>query len=422
MRTELRRIWLLARREYLQRVRSKSFIVTTAIIPLFMFLVGVLPSKLATMRRSGTVNILVASDDPKLADGFKHQLDRRSQSGGSTYQLEVRQVTEADAAAEKQKLEAEAQARNYEGVLWLTTDAVNRQQVSFATRSATDFILIGTLRSAVVLAAAKYRLAQRGVKDDSFEDILRMDLQTTSLERAGTGGGGEGSFLTALFLVLILYMSVLVNGMAVMRSVLEEKTSRVMEVMLALVTPRELMAGKILGVAAVGLTQIAVWVMLASLLGAPGLTAMRGAGVHSPLTFSMVAYFALFFLLGYFLYSAMYAAVGAAMPSEDEAQQWHLIVAMPIIVAIAIVLLIYREPGSTLSIVLSVIPFFAPILMFLRTVLQQPPLWQMALCIGLLLATIFLMLQACARIYRVGILMYGKRPTLPELLKWAKQA
>jgi ABC-2 type transport system permease protein len=163
-------------------------------------------------------------------------------------------------------------------------------------------------------------------------------------------------------------------------------------------------------------------VTLASLLGAPGLAAMRGAGAHFPLSLPMVLYFALFFLLGYLLYSAMYAAVGAAMPSEDDAQQWHLIVAMPIIVAIAIMFLIYREPSSALSVVLSIIPFFAPILMFLRTVLQQPPLWQMALCIGLLVATIFLMLQACARIYRVGILMYGKRPTLPELLKWAKQA
>ena len=422
MRTELRRIWLLARREYLQRVRSKSFVVTTTIIPLFMFLVGVLPSKLATMRRSGTVSILVASDDPKLSDEFKRQLDRRSKSGGSTYEVEVRSVNGADAAAERKKLEAEAQHGNYEGLLWLTKEAVERQQVSFATRSATDFMLIGSLRSAVILTAAKYRLAQRGVNDDSFEDILRMDLQTTSLERGASSGGGEGSFLTALFLVLILYMSVLVNGIAVMRSVLEEKTSRVMEVMLALVTPRELMAGKIIGVAAVGLTQIAVWAVLATVLGAPGLVAARAAGVHSPLSWSMVLYFGLFFLLGYLLYSAMYAAVGAAMPSEDEAQQWHLVVAMPIVVAIAIVLLIYRQPSSTLSIVLSIIPFFAPILMFLRTVLQQPPLWQMALCIGLLVATIFLMLQACARIYRVGILMYGKRPTLPELLKWAKQA
>jgi ABC-2 type transport system permease protein len=420
MRTELRRIWLLARREYLQRVRSKSFLVTTTIIPLFMFMVGVVPSKLMTMRRSSAVNILVASDDAKLADEFKRQLDRRSKSGGNTYELEIRPVAESDAPAERQKLEAEAQQRGFEGVLWLTTDAVNRQQVSFATRSATDFMVIGSLRSAVVLAAAKYRLAQRGVKDDSFEDILRMDLQTTPLERGGASGS-EGSFLTALFLVLILYMSVLVNGMAVMRSVLEEKTSRVMEVMLALVTPRELMAGKILGVAAVGLTQIAVWTALAAVLGMLGMPTARAAGMQSPLSWAMVLYFGLFFLLGYFLYSAMYAAVGAAMPSEDEAQQWHLIVAMPIIVAIAIVMLIYQQPSSTLSVVLSVIPFFAPILMFMRTVLQQPPLWQMALCIGLLVATIFLMLQACARIYRVGILMYGKRPTLPELLKWAKQ-
>jgi len=422
VRTELHRIWLLAKREYLQRVRSRSFLVTTAIIPLFMFLVGVVPSKLATMRRTGTVKILVASDDSKLAEEFKRQLDRRSQSSGTTYDVDMRPVPNSEPASERQKLEAEANQRGFDGVLWLTTDALEQQHVSYATRSATDFMLIGSLRSAVVLAAAKYRLAKRGVNDENFEGILRMELETTSLEPGGARAGGEASFLTALFLVLILYMSVLVNGMAVMRSVLEEKTSRVMEVMLAVVTPRELMAGKITGVAAVGLTQIVIWAALAMLLGSPGIAAAKAAGTQFPLSWSMVLYFALFYLLGYLLYSAMYAAVGAAMGSEDEAQQWHLIVAMPIIVAIAIVLLIYRQPNSTLSVVLSLIPFFAPILMFLRTTLQQPPLWQMALCIGLLIATIYLMLQACAKIYRVGILMYGKRPTLPEMLKWLKQA
>jgi ABC-2 type transport system permease protein len=131
--------------------------------------------------------------------------------------------------------------------------------------------------------------------------------------------------------------------------------------------------------------------------------------------------FVVFYLLGYLLYSAMSASVGAAVGSEEEAQQWQMLVVMPIVAAVALMFLIYRQPNSTLAIVLSMVPFFAPILMYLRTVLQTPAAWQLALCIGLLIATIYGLLQISARIYRVGILMYGKRPTLPELLRWVKQ-
>jgi ABC-2 type transport system permease protein len=419
MQSEFRRIWLLARREYLQRVRTKSFLISTAVIPLFMFIVGVLPTKLATFKTGGTTKILVATDNLPLAEEFKRQLDRRGQRDNRKYEVEMHPLAAATTAEQRQKIEQEANHRGLDGVLWLTGDALAKQQVLYVTRSSTDFMQTGALRSAVVLAVAKHRLAQRGVTDDNFEDVLRLDLDTAPL--AAGAARGQASFLTALFLVLILYMSVLINGMAVMRSVLEEKTSRVMEVMLATVTPRELMAGKIVGVGAVGLTQILIWGFIAAILTAPGIVAAQ-ARIPFDLSLSMGVYFAIFYLLGYLLYSAMSAAVGAAVSSEEEAQQWQLVVAMPIIVAIGLMMQVYRFPDAPLSVVLSMIPFFAPILMYLRTLLQMPPAWQIALCLALLVGSIYAMLLISSRIYRVGILMYGKRPTLPELMRWLKQA
>ena len=419
MRTELRRIWLLARREYLQRVRTKSFLISTAVIPLFMFIVGVLPTKLATVKTGGTTKLLVATDNPRLAEEFKRQLDRRGQRDNRKYEVKTHPVPAATTAEQRQTIEREANQHELDGVLWLTNDALAKQQVLYVTRSSTDFMQTAALRSALVLAVAKHRLAERGVTDDNFEDVLRLDLETAPLA-SGTAAG-QASFLTALFLVLILYMSVLINGMAVMRSVLEEKTSRVMEVMLATVTPRELMAGKIVGVGAVGLTQILIWALLAGILTAPGIVAAQSR-LPLNLSWSMGIYFALFYLLGYLLYSALSAAVGAAVSSEEEAQQWQLVVAMPIIVAIGLMMQVYRFPDAPLSVVLSMIPFFAPILMYLRTLLQMPPAWQIALCLALLIGSIYAMLLVSSRIYRVGILMYGKRPTLPELMKWLKQA
>jgi ABC-2 type transport system permease protein len=206
-----------------------------------------------------------------------------------------------------------------------------------------------------------------------------------------------------------------------MRSVLEEKTSRVLEVMLATVTPKELMAGKIIGVGAVGLTQIAIWGASATVFGSSAAAILKFlADVH--LSAAMGVYFALFYVLGFMLYSAISAAVGAMATSEEEAQQLSFIVVMPIVMAIMFAMLIFHAPSAPISVVLSLVPFFAPILMFMRIMVEQPPLWQIVLCLALMITTIYVVLSICARIYRVGILMYGKRPTLPEIIKWVKYA
>ncbi|HEV2112989.1 MAG TPA: ABC transporter permease, partial [Terriglobales bacterium] len=140
------------------------------------------------------------------------------------------------------------------------------------------------------------------------------------------------------------------------------------------------------------------------------------------LTPAMGGFFILFYLLGFLLYSSLSAALGAMVNSEEEAQQLQFFVVMPIIIALMVMGVVFREPSSTVSVVLSMIPFFAPVLMYLRVVVEQLPAWQLLLCTAILMATIYLVLSLCARIYRVGILMYGKRPTLPEIMKWIRYA
>jgi ABC-2 type transport system permease protein len=133
-------------------------------------------------------------------------------------------------------------------------------------------------------------------------------------------------------------------------------------------------------------------------------------------------YFAIFYLLGFMLYSSISAAVGAMATSEEEAQQLSFVVVMPIIISMMLMFMLFRAPSAPVSVVLSMVPFFAPILMFMRIMVEQPPLWQILLCLALMVTTIYVVLSICARIYRVGILMYGKRPTLPEIIKWVKYA
>jgi ABC-2 type transport system permease protein len=195
-----------------------------------------------------------------------------------------------------------------------------------------------------------------------------------------------------------------------------------MEVRMSTVTSTKLMAGKILGVGAVGLTQVAIWAFMGSLFASPGAYSLAAQIKAANLSGMTAVYFGIFFLLGYFLYSSMCAALGAAVSSEQEAQQIQMFVVMPLILSFISIFFAMRVPDDPRVVALSIFPFTAPLVMYTRIVVQTPPLWQIALSISLTVATIFGVLFICGRIYRVGILMYGKRATLPEIIKWIRYA
>jgi ABC-2 type transport system permease protein len=231
----------------------------------------------------------------------------------------------------------------------------------------------------------------------------------------GERGNSKSSFYVAYVLFFLMYMVVLLYGMNVARSIIEEKTSRVFEVLLATITPDELLAGKILGVGAVGLTQVGIWMIAAGLLAA-----RAGAMSGISLSVAQVVFFIVYFALGYALYSSVAAALGAMTNSEQELQQLNMFMMMPLFLCMGMLVPIVTNPNSMLSRIVSEIPFCAPLLMELRISISMPQPWEIALSIGLILVTIYAVLWISSRIYRVGILMYGKKPNLPEILRWLK--
>ncbi|HTD24521.1 MAG TPA: ABC transporter permease [Terriglobales bacterium] len=414
----LRNIALIVRREYLQRLRTKAFWVMTFLIPAMMAGFTLLPTKLMTMKVGGMKRITVVSDDPQLVEGFKEQFTRKGSGNSEQYLIE----TDSSATdAEQQWLKKEVESKKLDGFLWLTKDAVAGAKVNFYTQSVADFEVQERLSRALFRTVVRQRILDSGVSHVDLDSVLKQ-VQVDAVPVEAGKSTGIVLFLTTLLLVMVLYMTVIVHGVAVMRSVLEEKTSRVMEVMLATVTPKELMAGKMIGVGAVGLTQIAVWAIAAAVFGGIGMVAFNLAEGSVHLSPVKGIYFTIFYVLGFMLYSSISAAVGAMVNSEEEAQQLSFVVVMPIVMAVMFMMFIFRAPSAPLSVVLSLVPFFAPILMFLRIMVEQPPFWQIALCLALMIATIYVTLSICARIYRVGILMYGKRPTLSEIIKWVKYA
>ena len=409
-------VWIIARREYLERVRTKAFVILTLLMPALMFAFTVLPARL--MMKSGQPRkLLVVTSSPQLGAFLTQQIHREDESSGVNLTVSTSTSRETSQAAAEEKL----QSRQIDALLWAADEAIAARGAIYTSRDSSDFVTRDAVRNAFQQAIDRQRIVQSGVPASEVEKLFApAKFEARTLDKAGIKNVGE-IITAAIFLMVLLYVSVLTYGMFVMRSVIEEKNSRIMEVLLASATSQQLMAGKILGVGAVGLTQIAIWALLASGMAAPGLLAAGGMGKFAvtPLQFG---FFAIFFVLGYFLYASMCAALGAMCNSDQEAQQLTLFVVLPLVLCMVFMLTVIRSPNAPLSVALSLFPFCSPLLMFLRIMVEQPPVWQIALSIFLLLGTIHVLLWICSRIYRVGILMYGKRPTLPEIIKWVRYA
>jgi ABC-2 type transport system permease protein len=231
--------------------------------------------------------------------------------------------------------------------------------------------------------------------------------------------------MTAIAVATLLYMTLIMYGVITMRSVLEEKTSRIVEILISAVRPFQLLTGKILGVASVAFTQYMIWITSAALLGTYGAVVVNTLRPtadfpHIHLSAGLLVYPAIYFVLGYLLYASLFAAVGAAVSSEQDAQQFQWPIMLPLVFSFLMYIMVVREPNSHMVVLLSEIPFFSPIIMVLRIAAETPPFWQIGLSIVLLGLTTAGVAYFSARIYRVGILMYGKRPSVVELMRWVK--
>jgi ABC-2 type transport system permease protein len=263
------------------------------------------------------------------------------------------------------------------------------------------------------------------------EALLEGGELRVEVLRGETTGGDDPEFWVGYLGAFFLYIVILMYAVAVMRSTLEEKTNKIVEVIVSSMKPWHLMLGKILGVGAVSLTQLSIWLLSATLLASVGVPAMLAArpqlaelaSIREALPgVGFVALFVMFFLLGFFMYSGLYACVGAMCNTDQEAQQAQTPVVLFLVVPILMLVPVIQDPTSTMSTSLSLFPLFSPILMWARVASGGAAAWQVALSLVLMTLTVLAVAWLAGRIYTVGILMTGKRPTLPELWRWVKQA
>ena len=442
------KLWAVIRREYIERVATKSFLIGTLIAPLLfsavLFIPAVMARRAQPSARASDIIILDATGaegvGQRVADAVRTAVQGRAASAPAP---DVRIVTPDGLAQAETLAVADVRAKKRQGYLVLGGASLRGDSARYAGRNASSVADVERIRGALRGAMMAERLRNAGVSPALVDSLAerRLVLSTERLTDRGRGGSGAGNMMAAVMMAFLLYTAMLLYGQMVLRGVLEEKTSRVAEVVISSVKPETLLAGKILGVGAVGLTQMALWLVSISFLGSfiggammrtrggTDMTALRDAGAAdlaassmSGFSFGVLGLIIVFFLLGYTFYSSLYAAAGAMVNSEQEAQQALTPVLMFVIASALLIQPVLLNPGSSLARVASIVPFSAPIIMPLRmSLVHVPPLDIGLSVLGLLLACAVSVWLA-GRIYRVGMLMYGTKPSLGELARWIRAA
>jgi ABC-2 type transport system permease protein len=423
----LRKAWLITKREYLTRVRTRSFVLLTLLAPLIMAAFALGPSAIILMGSSRAKHVALAVADTAAGQRIKNSLEpsesgqskNSSRTGLALFRVEL---TNDLSQESRQALEQRLESKQLDGFIWLDQTAIEQRKIEYITGGASGFTEAAQIRSAVRDVLMRDLLHRRGLNDQDIAAVTKGYVVETVRHSPGEAGPRrEGAqFFTVFVLGFAMYMTVLMYGMNVMRAVMEEKNSKIMEVLMSTVTSGELLAGKIIGVAAVGLTQVATWVAMASVVSLAGFAVLATSMREANLSLATGAYFLIFFLLGYILYSTIFAVIGSIVSSEQEAQQIQFFAMLPIMMAFFFSLYAISSPSDPKSVIVSLIPLATPMVMFTRIVSETPPFWQIALSIVLTALTAALITWISARIYRVGVLMYGKRATLPEIVKWVR--
>jgi ABC-2 type transport system permease protein len=431
----MKKILIIIKREYLVRVRTKAFVIGTIISPVLLLGLIILPGLLAA-RGGGQrdVTVIDQSGDPKLFDLIKARVESRAggsdepsqntNSSGSRYTLSRRspQPGQDVEAIIKDDFGQSGGKDSERAYLILPPNILDSGKPQYRAKNTSDFGIRG-LESAISGAITARKLQIAGLDDAKIKSYTKpVDMETKKLGQEGEAeDDGGNTFIIGFVMLFFIYMSVLFYGLFVMRGVIEEKQSRIVEVIISSVKPTQMMLGKLIGIGLVGLTQIGIWALSAAALSLFGASVFASRGVAMPnIPISLLIYFVLYFVLGYFLYATLYAIVGSIVSSEEEAQQAQLPVTLLIVVPMMIFGMVLANPNSGSSIALSMVPFFAPTLMMLRIAVINPPLWQIVLSMLIMVATILGCVWIAAKIYRVGILMYGKRPSIAELGRWLR--
>jgi ABC-2 type transport system permease protein len=437
----MKKFLAILKREYLQRVRSKMFIVSTILLPGVMSAFGIVPAiimsietppvRVAVVDQTGRMYAPLAQavygdqSEESRADTSPEQRSTPRRRFASFVFEEVN-ATNKPLEQIRADLDQRLRARDLDGYIILPPDFLEQGEVEFFNRNPGDLFSLRTLQSALNRAAREQRLIDAKVDTKTRRDLFKsVELQGVKIGATGQERDSGGSFALVFGVGFVMYLAILMYGQIILGAVIEEKETRIAEILFSSVKPFQLMMGKLVGVSLVALTQLALWATAFSVFALYGVNLLASRGLNATIPaipLSHYIFFGLFFLLGYFIYATIYALVGSMVTTAQEGGQ----LAMPIILILVVSFYLFwpvsRSPDSPFSFWVSMIPFSAPVAMLVRIVTQTPPMWQIALSLVIGFGSVLVIMWIASRVYRIGMLMYGKRASIPEALRWARQA
>ncbi|MGE3466401.1 MAG: ABC transporter permease [Pyrinomonadaceae bacterium] len=450
----MRKFFAVVKHEYKKIVVKWSFLLGTLLFPVLGLGFAVVPAIIFSLKGEAT-RIIVIDLSNKILPRLKENLSSeriaekarqaaKDQLGDLNTSQEEKMKRGADQLASgfvfldhstggksldsvRQELNAKAAADEIDAYLIIPGDIEARgAKFEFRSRKAGDFVANETLRDALNQAVRSQRLADANIDESLLKDLSQnVAFEAKSISETGEEKDSDSLFIASLVIGMMIYISLTIYGQVIMGAVVEEKETRIAEILFSSARPFELMFGKLVGVGLAGLTQIGIWVAsLAAMLAVLATQADTGQLLSSlpSITPLMVFYFLLYFVVGYFIYASIFALIGSMVTTVQEAGQFAFPPIMLMLIGFYFCFAVIRDPNSSLSFWVSIAPLFAPLTMPVRILAEMPPFWQIALSISLNCLTIAGLVWLASRVYRVGMLMYGKRATIPEVLKWIRQA
>ena len=413
----MRNILLIAKREYLEQIRGRAFRISTIVLPLLI--VALLAFSHYMGRKAGTgKHIAIVAEDASLANQVRQQmLDDKYAS----YTVDMTAPASDEQRAERQR---QVRIKAIDGVLDIDSSNPRKITATFTSLSAADASAYGSLQTALNRGVINERMIAKGMTPAEADAMLdKVSIETLQLDKEGKIGksNGRATVIKATLMLIMLSLPIMLYGLDMARAIIEEKTSRIFEVMLAVAKPSDLLAGKLLGVGGVGVTQIAIWVAGATVfMGTTLAAALLTGDIAIRFSWTEGIFFPIYFVLGFALFSAIFSGLAATCETAQDLQKFMWIAIVPLYTSMGLLPVMIKDPNSVWSIAATLCPLTSPYVAISRMGMTAVPLWQIGLSVTLLALTTWGALWFSSRLYRIGILMYGKRATLPELLRWLR--
>ncbi len=408
----INKVLVVARWEFIEKVKTKAFIISLVVTPVFMILMSVVPTLLMTKPDTTTTKVGIIDNTGEIASVLNDELFEKFKLPDGKPNYEVVPIPSSE-RVRANNMVLQEQISSY---IIIDSSIARTRKFEYVSQNISNFKEMERLESAVKDIVVSNDLRRQGVNPGLVKEISKpINLETVRLSKAGTAEKAEAGsgFALGYIFIIVLALFILTSGQLLVRSVVEEKSNRIVEVLLSSATADEMMTGKILGLSLLGLTQLAVWASIGVVFAG-----QLAAFLTIP---DNIWWEVVFFVLGFLFYSAIFVMAGAPVTTEQEAQQATQYVSMLLFFPIIFAFLVIQNPTAGYLKLLSLIPLLTPTMMAFRIPVQSPETWELVLGAVILLASTYFCMIAAGRIFRIGILVYGKRPNLKELARWAME-